>query len=95
MTLVFKEGTDAAYFISQLDEESKLQSPPTQINTYTYKKSLYDSANSTSQTADKRLRFEMSAIREMKDKGEVIKHWIGKENQIADCLIKKGICDRT
>ena len=37
----------------------------------------------------------MSAIREMKDKGEVIKHWIGNENQIADCLIKKGICDCT
>ena len=33
MTLVFKEGTDAAYFISQLDEESKLQSPPTQTPT--------------------------------------------------------------
>ena len=26
----------------------------------------------------------------MKDKGEVIVHWIGKENQIADCLTKKG-----
>ena len=29
-TFAFTEGTDAAYFISQLDEESKLLSPSTQ-----------------------------------------------------------------
>ena len=89
-TFAFTEGTDAAYFISQLDEESKLLSPSTQTHTYTDNKCLYDSANTTSQIADKRLRVEMSTIREMKDKGEVIMHWIDKENPIADCLTKKG-----
>ena len=61
-----------AYFISQLGEESKLLSIPTTINTYTDNKSLHESANTTSQLADKRVRVEMSAIREMKDKGEII-----------------------
>ena len=51
---------------------------------------MYDSANTKSQIAGKILRVEMFAIWEMKDKGEVIVHWIGKENQIADCLTKKG-----
>ena len=89
-TLAFTEGTDAAYFISQLGEESKLVSKlPTQINT-TDHQSLYDSASTASQIAGKRLRAEMSAIKEMKDKGEIIVHWIGKENQIANSLTRKG-----
>ena len=88
-TLAFTEGTDAADFISQLGEESKLVSPPTQVNT-TDHQSLYDSASTASQIADKRLRAEMSAIKEVKDKDEIIVHWIGKENQIANCLTRKG-----
>lgn len=49
---------------------------------------MYDSASTTSQIADKRLRVEMSAIRETKDKGEISVHWIDKENQIVDCLTR-------
>ena len=39
---------------------------------------------------DHRLRVEISAIREMKERGEIDLHWINKERQIADCLTKKG-----
>ena len=32
----------------------------------------------------------MSAIREMKGRGEIDLQWINKERQIADCLTKMG-----
>ena len=31
----------------------------------------------------------MSAIREMKDKGEITLNWLNKEQQISNCLTKK------
>ena len=31
----------------------------------------------------------MSAIREVKDKGEITLNWVNKEQQISDCLTKK------
>ena len=89
-TLAFTEGADTAYFIAQIGEESTLIQPSSPINTYTDNKSLHDSTNTTNQVADRRLRVEISAIREMKDKGEISLSWISKDNQIADCLMKKG-----
>ena len=86
----FTKGADAACFISQLGNESKLASPSSQINTHTDNKSLYDSESTTSKLQAKKLGVEMFGIREMKDKGEIIVCWIGKENQIADSLTKKG-----
>ena len=66
-TLVFTEEAGAAYFIIHLGEESESMSSSTQINTH--RDSLYDSASTASQTVYKRLSVEMSAIREIKDKG--------------------------
>ena len=64
--LAFTDGTDSAYFIHQLAAESSLIHPSSQTITYTDNKSLYDSANTTTQIADQRLQVEMSAIKEMK-----------------------------
>ena len=88
--LAFTDGADTAYFIKQLAEELSSIAPNSQIITYTDNKSLHDSANTTSQISDRRLRVEISAIREMKERGEIDLHWINKERQIADCLTKKG-----
>ena len=69
-----KEQT--AYFVSQIGEESILIPPLSSITTYTDNKSLHDSTNTTNQVADRRLRVEISAIREMKDKDEISINWI-------------------
>ena len=54
--------------------------------------SLFDAAHSTTQIQDKRLRIEMSILREMLNKGELKSmKWIPTDLQIADSLTKKGV----
>jgi len=89
-TLAFTDGTDSSYFISKLAIECGLVNPTNKIVAYTDNKSLFDSASTTSLVTDRRLRVEISAIRELKEKDEISIHWIPKENQLADCLTKKG-----
>lgn len=89
-TLVFTDGCDAAYFINQLAQEAQIVSSDSQILTYTDNKSLHDSVNTTAQVTDRRLRVEISAIREMQEKEEITIKWISKEKQLADCLTKRG-----
>ena len=88
--LAFLDGTDSAFFIHQLAAESSLIHPFSQTITYTENKSLNDSTNMTTQKADQRLQVEMSAIRKMKENGEVELSWIAQDKQIPDCLTKKG-----
>ena len=89
-TLVFTDGCDAAYFINQLAQEAQIVSSDSQILTYTDNKSLHDSVNTIAQVTDRRLRVEISAIREMQEKEEITIKWISKEKQLADCLTKRG-----
>jgi hypothetical protein len=53
--------------------------------------SLKDALDSTKQVSEKRLRIEVSSIRELIRQNTIhsIK-WIKSENQLADCLTKKG-----
>ena len=52
----------------------------------------YDSAYSSTQILDKRLRIETAIIREMLEKKIVHKlEWIPTAVQIADCLTKRGV----
>ena len=54
--------------------------------------SLYDSAYSTTQIEDKRLRTELGILREMLRKGELANIlWVPTGEQIADALTKKGV----
>ena len=53
---------------------------------------LYDSIHSSTQILDKRLRLEMSILREMLSKREIHSfEWIPTDKQIADALTKKGV----
>ena len=53
-------------------------------------KSLFDASQTTSQISDRRLRVEMSAIREAKELGEIVVQWVNGADQLADVLTKKG-----
>ena len=88
--LSFSGGSDTAYFINQLAQEVGLVRSPSPIFTYADNRSLNDSANTTTQVTDRRLRVEISAIREQQGNREISICWISKEKQLADCLTKKG-----
>lgn len=94
-TLALTDGTDAAYFINKLAQEASLTKQKSTALAYTDNKSLHDSVNTTTLITDRRLRVEMSALREMQEKEEIKIHWIEKENQIADCLTKKGASQKS
>ena len=88
--LSFADGMDTAEFVHQLADEFQLIKKNSPIIGITDSRSLYDAANTSTQISDRRLRVEISAIRDTKDKGEIDIVWTNKENQLADVLTKKG-----
>ena len=57
---------------------------------------MYDSAHSTTQILNKRLRIEMAILREMLQQQEILQMvWVSKDKQIADGLTKKGVVSLT
>jgi len=89
-SLSFADGMDSAVFISSLAEEFQMTKPGSPVIGVTDSRSLYDAANTSTQISDRRLRVEISAIRDMKEKGELNIIWTNAENQLADVLTKKG-----
>ena len=88
-TLSFTEGTDTGFFLSQLLQEI-LYKQKTRIECYTDSRSLFETVGTTKLISDKRLRVEISAIRQMVDRGEITIHWVNKERQLSDVLTKAG-----
>ena len=89
-TLSFADGTDAGEYVKQLVSEFHLNSMNSPVNMITDSKSLFDASNTTSLISDRRLRVEMSSIREMKEEGDIDIKWVKGEAQLADVLTKKG-----
>ena len=90
-TLSFADGIDSAQFISKLTEDLQLTTAnSTKVTMITDSKSLFDASQTTSQISDRRLRVEMSAIREAKELGEIVVQWVNGADQLADVLTKKG-----
>lgn len=87
-TLAFTDGADSAICLSKMLQEFLPQTIP--IVCYTDSRSLFESAGSTKAVADRRLRVEISAIREMVQRNEVTIKWIDGKQQISDVLTKKG-----
>ena len=86
-TLALTAGCDSAFFLSQLLAE--IRGKQTDIHALTDNKSLCDTVDTTKQILDRRLRVEVSALREMCNKQEIKLSWIRKEKQLSDVLIKK------
>ena len=85
------EGMEAAYLTSKLLSEILHNSTvdvPVEAITDCY--SLYEAAHSTTSIDDRRLRIELSVLREGIAKKEFKLSWINTGNQLADCLTKSG-----
>ena len=93
-TLAMTDSIDNAVFVATLFAElytGKADPRKLYITCVTDNHSLYDAINSNKSVAEKRLRLEISSIKEMienKQLKQVL--WSTSKNQLADCLTKKG-----
>ena len=91
-TLAFTEAADTAFYIQKLLIEILQTSsiPAIPIMCLTDSQSLFETIGTSHQTTDRRLRVEISAIREMVEKEEISVEWVSKDKQLSDVLTKKG-----
>ena len=88
-TLALTDGCDTTFFIANLITDIGLYKT-IPITALTDNQSLNDTIKTTKPTLDRRLRVEISALREMCDKNEINIHWISKQHQLSDAFTKKG-----
>ena len=89
-TLALQEGSEHCYawkaFLSELVGQHEFP-----ISIYTDSKSLAKSLLSTNTLRDKCLNMDLTGLCEMLEKEEIKRiQWIPTEQQLADCLTKKG-----
>ena len=91
-TLAFTEAADTAFFIRKLIMEILMIKSETEVAIVclTDSQSLFETIGTSHQTSDRRLRVEVSAIREMVDREEISVMWVKKDQQLSDVLTKKG-----
>ena len=91
-TLAFTEAADTAFFVQKLIIEILATKSDSQysIICLTDSQSLYETIGTSHQVSDKRLRVEVSAIREMVERAEIVAQWVNKNDQLSDVLTKKG-----
>ncbi len=93
-TLALSDGIDNAIFLTTLFSE--LTTGNAELNTpllicVTDNHSLFDALKSTKQVSEKRLRLEISSIKELIQSKRIKKVlWSDTKTQLADCLTKKG-----
>ena len=92
-TLAMSEGIDNAIFLSTLFSELTAGDVihPAPITCVTDNHSLADALKSTKSVTEKRLRLEISSIKELIHSKQVERIlWYKTKEQLADCLTKKG-----
>lgn len=93
-TLAMVDGIDNAIYLASLYTElmtEKANPISLQIICITDCHSLLDAIMSTKQTNEKRLRLEISGIKELINNCQIVAvKWIETKSQLADCLTKKG-----
>lgn len=93
-TLAMSDGIDNAIFLATLFSEltsgnAEQNAPP--LICVTDNHSLFDALKSTKQVTEKRLRLEISSIKELIQTKKIRKVlWSDTKTQLADCLTKKG-----
>ena len=87
-TLSFAEAAEVGVYLKELWKELVSEGIPIYIKTDC--KTLKDNLESTSLVANKRIRIDIAAIKEMVEKGHIEKvAWISSREQLADALTKQ------
>lgn len=93
-TLALADGIDSGIFIATLYAElttGKTVPELLPVVCITDNHSLFDAIKSTKLVSDKRLRLEISSIKELIQKGQIKEiSWYASKEQLADVLTKKG-----
>lgn len=89
-TLSLCDGLETAIFVNGMIEE--IFGKRLGVHAVTDNRSVVEAINSTTMVDDKRLRREISAIKEMLSKDEVCEiSWVPGREQLADVLTKRGV----
>ena len=88
-TLAMLDSCDAAFFLSKIVLEI-FDLSMIDIHVMTDNKSLFDNIHSSKVTTEKRLIVDMSSIREMVNKKEIVAHKIDSHENLSNVLTKKG-----
>ena len=91
-TLSLCDGCELAHYLSALIEPIGISKQP--VQGYIDSQSLFEALGTTSQVTDRRLRVEISALRQMIEDGDVRVNWLPKEQQLADALTKPTASDK-
>ena len=93
-TLAMADAIDSAIFIATLYAELTTGQPKSlsiPITCIVDNRSLYDAIKSMKSVAEKRLRLEITNIKELVNNGQIKNiTWCSTKEQLADCLTKKG-----
>ena len=88
------DGCDMALYLSELllaaFKTRGIEKSTPQIVCVTDSQSLYEAVGSTNLVSDKRLRVEISALRQMVNNSQVAFQWVEGSFQISDPLTKRG-----
>lgn len=92
-TNAMADGVDMGIFLASLFSEvngNVIDPQSLPIVCKTDCKSLFDALKSTKDVSEKRLRVEMNGIKEQFDQKQLRVDWVRTNEQLADCLTKKG-----
>ena len=88
-TLALVEGAEVCFYIQRIVAE--MVNTELKINCSVDNKSLVDALHSTKSIDDRRLRIDISILKEMLAKHEINEvSWIDTHSQLANCLTKNG-----
>ena len=90
--LALSDGCDTSYFVASLTKEMIFteQHNDNNIEAFTDNPSLYETLHTKKPILDKRLRIEITALREMYEKNELQISWTEKQHRLSDILTKGG-----
>ena len=91
-TLSLCDGCELAHYLSSLIEPLGISKQP--VQGYIDSQSLFETLGTSSQVQDRRLRVEISALRQMVEDEDVRINWLPKEKQLADALTKPTASDK-
>ena len=87
------DGCGLAFYVAELAGHilSPRKDESLKVHSITDSRSLYETLGSTKLVSDKRLRAEISALRQMVNEGKVSVEWVEGAKQLADVLTKQGV----
>ena len=92
--LSVSNACDSSLYLAQLVQQV-LKQKLTSVNCITDNRSLFEAISTSKPSSEQRLRLDISALREMQNKSEIKFQWVKGQEQLSDCLTKKGASSKT